>query len=202
MPNVDRNSVFSLASTEAAPACLARGHWRWLSFCPDRRHASTSLPPLAPSPLRDFLATTRALTPAGHSPTMGQVSLIHASGPTIIPSPTTLGLPPSLSHPTPQRVGLPTRVGPGFATESQARQLSGRIAFVILRTDRSPPAAPHPASRTDAVAVGYRPERAYLKRTSTSLTKCAFRRTIPAFAGMTVNEGDSEASRSFLLRVS
>ena len=193
MPNVDRNSVFSLASTEAAPACLARGHWRWLSFCPDRRHASTSLPPLAPSPLRDFIATMEALTPVRpalrplheHRLCGEQVSLIHASGPPIIPSPTTLGLPPSLSHPTPQRVGLPTRVGPGFATESQARQLSGRIAFVILRTDRSPPAAPHPASRTDAVAVGYRPERAYLKRTSTSLTKCAFRRTIPASAGMT-----------------
>ena len=197
MPNVDRNSVFSLASTEAAPACLARGHWRWLSFCPDRRHASTSLPPLAPSPLRDFIATMEALTPVRpalrplheHRLCGEQVSLIHASGPPIIPSPTTLGLPPSLSHPTPQRVGLPTRVGPGFATESQARQLSGRIAFVILRTDRSPPAAPHPASRTDAVAVGYRPERAYLKRTSTSLTKCAFRRTIPAVAGMTLETG-------------
>jgi hypothetical protein len=193
-PNFDRNSVFSLASTEAAPACLARGHWRWLSFCPDRRPASTSLPPLAPSPLRDFTATMEALTPVRpalrplpeHRLCGQQVSLIHASGPPIIPSPTTLGLPPSLSHPTPQRVGLLTYVSPGFATESQARQLSGRIAFVILRTDRSPPAAPHPASRTDAVAVGYRPERAYLKRTSTSLTKCAFRRTIPAFAGMTL----------------
>jgi len=76
-----------------------------------------------------------------------QVSLIHASGPPIIPPPTTLGLPPSLSHPTPQRVGLLTPVSPGFATEPQARQLSGRIAFVILRTDRSPPAAPHPASQ-------------------------------------------------------
>src|SRR5262249_56598961 len=76
-----------------------------------------------------------------------QVSLIHASGRRIIPPPTTLGLPPSLSHPTPQRVGLLTPVSPGFATASQARQLSGRIAFVILRTDRSPPAAPHPASR-------------------------------------------------------
>ena len=197
MPNVDRNSVFSLASTEAAPACLARGHWRWFRFCPDRRHASTFLPPLAPSPLRDFSATMEALTPVRpalrplheHRLCGEQVSLIHASGPPIIPSPTTLGLPPSLSHPTPQRVGLPTRVGPGFATESQARQLSGRIAFVILRTDRSPPAAPHPASRTDAVAVGYRPERAYLKRTSTSLTKCAFRRTIPAVAGMTLETG-------------
>jgi hypothetical protein len=76
-----------------------------------------------------------------------QVSLIHASSRPIIPSPTTLGLPPSLSHPTPQRVGFLTRVSPGFASHSQARQLSGRIAFVILRTDRSPPAAPHPASR-------------------------------------------------------
>ena len=188
MGNFDRHSVFSLASTEAAPACLARGHWRWLSFCPDRRHASTSLPPLAPSPLRDFTATMEALTPVGPAlrsrtgclNTVSfnrQVSLIHASDRPIIPPPTTLGLPPSLSHPTPQRVGLLTPVSPGFATESQARQLSGRIAFVILRTDRSPPAAPHPASRTDAVAVGYRPERAYLKRTYTSLTKCAFRRT-------------------------
>ena len=196
MRNFDRHSVFRLASPEAAPACLARGHSRWLRFCLDRRYSSTSLPPLAPSPLRDFTATMEALTPvrpALRPPTgsmntvsLGeQVSLIHASDLLIIPSPTNLGLPSSLSHPTPQRVGLLTPVSPGFATESQARQLSGRIAFVILRTDHSPPAAPHPALRTDAVAVGYRPERAYLKRTSTSLTKCAFRRTIPAFAGMT-----------------
>ncbi len=192
MPNFDRHSVFSLATAEAAPACLARGHWRWLSFCLDHRYASTFLPPLAPSPLRDFTATMEALTPVRpalrslheHRLFGEQVSLIHASGPPIIPPPTTLGLPPSLSHPTPQRVGLPTRVGPGFATESQARQLSGRIAFVILRTDRSPPGLPTPP-HGDAVAVGYRPERAYLKRTSTSLTKCALRRTIPAFAGKT-----------------
>jgi hypothetical protein len=72
-------------------------------------------------------------------------------------------------------------VGPGFASRSQAGQLSGRIELVSLRTDRSPPAAPHPASRTDAVAVSYRPERAYLKRSSTSLTTCAFRRTYARF---------------------
>ena len=155
MDNIDRHSVFSLATTEAAPACLAQGHWRWFRFCLDRRYSSTSLPPLAPSPLRDFTATMEALTPARsalrplheHRLFGEQVSLIHASGPPIIPPPTTLGLPPSLSHPTPQRVGFLTSVSPGFATESQARQLSGRIAFVILRTDRSPPAAPHPASR-------------------------------------------------------
>ena len=129
------------------PTCLAGRHSREGSSISGSVPHPPSCAPFAPSPLRDFLATTRALTPAGHSPTMGQVSLIHASGPPIIPSPTTLGLPPSLSHPTPQRVGLLTRVSPGFATESQARQLSGRIALVILRTDRSPPAAPHPASR-------------------------------------------------------
>ena len=57
----------------------------------------------------------------------------------------------------------------------------GRIEFVSLRTDRSPPAAPHPASRSDAVAVGYRPESVCLKRTFTSQTLRAFRRTSPAF---------------------
>ncbi len=53
--------VFSLATTEAAPACLAQGHSRWLRFCLDRRYASTFLPPFAPSPLRDFIATMEAL---------------------------------------------------------------------------------------------------------------------------------------------
>ena len=128
------------------PACLAGRHSREGRSVSASASHPPSCTPFAPSLLRDFLATMGALTPAGLSPTTGQVSLIHASGPPIIPPPTTLGLPPSLSHPTPQRVGLLTRVSPGFATESQARQLSGRIAFVILRTDRSPPAAPHPAS--------------------------------------------------------
>jgi len=35
----------------------------------------------------------------------------------------------------------------------------------------------HTPPHGDAVAVGYRPESAYLKRTSTSLTICAFRRS-------------------------
>ena len=131
------------------PACLAGWHSREGSSISGSVPHPPSCAPFAPSPLRDFLATTGALTPAGHSPTLGQVSLIHASGRLIILSPTclraphrqaTLGLPPSLSHPTPQRVGLLTRVSPGFTFSPQARQLSGRIAFVFLRTDRSPPA--------------------------------------------------------------
>src|SRR5262245_25635739 len=48
MRNFDRHSVFRLATPEAVPTCLARGHSRWLRFCLDRRYSSTSLPPLAP----------------------------------------------------------------------------------------------------------------------------------------------------------
>ena len=187
MDNLDRHSVFSLATAEAAPACLARGHSRWLRFCLDRRYASTSLPPLAPSPLRDFIATMEALTPVRpalrslheHRLLAGeQVSLIHVSDLPIPPSPTT---PQALDvdfarYPSSRRVSCLRRSrlhhGPAGSPT-----LTGRIEFVILRMDRSPPAAPHPASRTDAVAVGYRPESVYLKRTSTSPIKHAFRRT-------------------------
>src|SRR5580765_5406714 len=66
--------------------------------------------------------------------------------------------------------------------QAESRSLScGLIVHLLLLP--TPP-------RGDAVAVGYRPETAYLKRTSTSLTKCAFRRTIPAFAGMTSSTPD------------
>ena len=110
-----------------------------------------------------------------------QVSLIHA------PSPYDHSV---STHPTWRSRRFDTL--PLSATASRTRRsrlrhwlagsphTSGRIEFVILRTDRSPPAAPHPASRTDAVAVGYRPESVYLKRTFTSLTLRAFRRTSPA----------------------
>ncbi len=156
MDNFDRHSVFSLASPEAAPACLARRHWRWLRFCPDRRYSSTSLPPLAPSPLRDFIATTEALTPIRpalrslheHRLLGEQVSLIHVSDLPIPPSPTTpqaldvdfARYPSSLrvSHCRGSRLHLSLAGSP---------TLTGRIEFVILRMDRSPPAAPHPASR-------------------------------------------------------
>jgi hypothetical protein len=125
------------------------------SFCRSRLHLPASLRSIPITGLHRYYGGSDSCPPGSSAPVwqhehrlLGeQVSLIHASGPLIIPPPTTLGLPPSLSHPTPQRVGLLTPVSPGFAIESQARQLSGRIAFVILRTDRSPPAAPHPALR-------------------------------------------------------
>jgi hypothetical protein len=186
MDNFDRHSVFSLATTEAAPACLARRHSRWLRFCLDRRYSSTSLPPLAPSPLRDFTATMEALTPVRpalrslheHRLFGEQVSLIHVSNLPTPPSPTT---PQALDadfarYPSSRRVSC-LRRSRLHHFPAGSPTLTGRIEFVILRMDRSPPAAPHPASRTDAVAVGYRPESVYLKRTSTSPIKHAFRRT-------------------------
>jgi hypothetical protein len=156
MDSFDRHSVFSLATTEAAPAGLARRHSRWLSFCLDRRYSSTFLPPLAPSPLRDFTATTEALTPVRpalrslheHRLLGEQVSLIHVSDLPIPPSPTT---PQALDvdfarYPSSRRVSCLRRsrlhhVPAGSPT------LTGRIEFVILRMDRSPPVAPHPALR-------------------------------------------------------
>ena len=156
MPNFDRHSVFSLATTEAAPACLARRHSRWLRFCLDRRYTSTFLPPLAPSPLRDFTVTMEALTPVRpalrslheHRLFGEQVSLIHVSDLPTPPSPTT---PQALDadftrYPSSRRVSR-LRRSRLHLFPAGSPTLTGRIEFVILRMDRSPPAAPHPASR-------------------------------------------------------
>jgi len=156
MDNFDRHSVFSLATTEAAPACLARRHSRWLRFCLDRRYSSTSLPPLAPSPLRDFTVTMEALTPVRpalrslheHRLFGEQVSLIHVSDLPTPPFPTT---PQALDadftrYPSSRRVSC-LRRSRLHLFPAGSLTLTGRIEFVILRMDRSPPAAPHPASQ-------------------------------------------------------
>jgi hypothetical protein len=156
MDNFDRHSVFSLATTEAAPACLARRHSRWLRFCLDRRYSSTSLPPLAPSPLRDFTATMEALTPVRpalrslheHRLFGEQVSLIHVSDLPTPPSPTT---PQALDadfarYPSSRRVSC-LRRSRLHLFPAGSPTLTGRIEFAILRMDRSPPVAPHPALR-------------------------------------------------------
>ena len=160
------------------PTCLAGWHSREGSSISGSAPHPPSCAPFAPSPLRDFLATTGALTPAGPSPTMGQVSLIHVSDLPTPPSPTT---PQALDadfvrYPSSRRVSH-LRGSRLHHFPAGSPTLTGRIEFVILRMDRSPPAAPHPASRTDAVAVGYRPESVYLKRTFTSPITHAFRRT-------------------------
>ena len=130
------------------PTCLAGWHSREGNSTSGSAPHPPSCAPFAPSPLRDFLATTGALTPAGHSPTTGQASLIHVSDLPTSPSPTT---PQALDvdfprYPSSRRVSclLRSRLH-HFPAGSPT--LTGRIEFVILRMDRSAPAAPHPASR-------------------------------------------------------
>ena len=132
------------------------GHSHWCRRHRSALFESTFLHPFAPSPLRDFLAPMGALTPAqpGSSGLSSlnsgsfseQVSLIHARGlrdhsvsnhlaPTVIAFscyPSARPLPVSrfrLHHRYAGSSGIP-----------------GRIEFLIVRTGRPPPAAPHPAS--------------------------------------------------------
>jgi len=100
----------------------------------------------------------RALTPAGSgSSTLAsmnsgsrhlQVSLIHAPDLPIPPPPTTvLSLDIAFArYPSARRVShfCGSRL---HLTAAGSPTQTGRIEFVILRMDRSPPAAPHPASR-------------------------------------------------------
>src|SRR2546425_10652738 len=86
------------------------------------------------------------------------------------------GIPPSsLCHATPQRHGCPR--GSDFAPGMQARQACpaesssssyGLVVHLLLLS--TPPLG-------DAVAFSFRPESVCLKRTFTSLTSRAFRRT-------------------------
>ena len=149
------------------PTSLARRHSRQVS-CPVYGLSSTFLHPFAPGPLRPFLATVSALTPArsvavvlGLSPAATpsapheQVSLIHALGLPTIPSPTTGGRSASPRHVTCRRVeprlppyGTSPNGNSGLRHSlAGSPRLTGRIEFVILRTGRSPPAAPYPVSR-------------------------------------------------------
>jgi hypothetical protein len=115
-------------------------------------HVSTFLRPFAPSPLRDFIATMSALTPARSAGCLNsdayfeQVSLIHACG-----------LPDHSVSNHPAHRGRRFNTLPLSATAFRLRSRlrcslasspmsPGRIEFVVLRTGRSPPAAPHHAS--------------------------------------------------------
>ena len=153
-------------------------------------HVSTFLRPFAPQALPRFSATVDALTPARaalrshtsgheHRPNPWQVSLLHVSG---LPD---HSVPNHLMDP---RCGFSTRPlnpsghllrlsGVGFAPPTQARRSTrpNRVRFcyglVIHLLLLSTPL------RSDAVTVDYRPERGCLKRTCTSRTQHARRRT-------------------------
>jgi len=143
---------------------LARRHWVAGIGSTPGNSSSTFLRPFAPGPLRPFLATMDALTPtrsvaavlglfpaATRSAPREQVSLIHAFSLAAIPSPTICGSSASPRHVTYRRVG--SRQHPSSGNSRLRLSLAGsplhadRIEFVTLRTSRSPPAAPHPASR-------------------------------------------------------
>lgn len=127
-----------------------------MTFHRSALHASTSLRPSAPSPLRDLLATMSALTPVHPAlwdqwsmnsvPFSEQVSLIHArclpdhsvSTHLMLRCRRFITLPlSSTAFPCGSRL-RPCAAGSSIAP--------GRIEFVILRTGRSPPAALHHAS--------------------------------------------------------
>ena len=138
------------------PACLAHSGTR-TGIAVIVLHYSNppSCAPFAPSQLRDFIATTGALTPvarlfgtAVHELRLfpQQVSLIHAS---VLPD---HSVSKHLMHRCCRFITLPfssaaflfrSRLRPWLAGSSIA---PGRIEFVILRTGRSPPAALHHTS--------------------------------------------------------
>jgi len=83
-------------------------HCRRCLFRPPLPHASTSLRPFAPCPLRHFPATTSALTPVRLSPSHGSPSFMCTAFVTI-PPPTTLR-PPAVTftrYPSARRVSHP-----------------------------------------------------------------------------------------------
>src|SRR5271165_7015242 len=103
------------------------------------------------TPTRSVAAVLGLFPAAARSAPREQVSLIHAFSLTAIPSPTICASSASPRHVTYRRVGpsvLPLRGISGLRLPLAGSPLhADRIEFVILRTSRSPPAAPHPASR-------------------------------------------------------
>jgi len=152
-------SVLRRALAEKSMTGLASRHSRQMVPSSLSCYSSTSLRPFAPSPLRDFLATMHALTPARSALRFltrehelrlcfGQVSLLYAPELPVPPSPTThQALDVAFArYPSARRVSpiLGSRL---HHDPAGSPALAGRIEFVSLRMDRSPPAAPHPASR-------------------------------------------------------
>jgi hypothetical protein len=112
---------------------------------------STFLRPFAPRPLRRFDATMNALTPARSLASPRRAGLMDSFPRTSERSASNHLMGSSVafarypSAPTTSRATRTRVWASPFA--SRLATPSGRIEFVILRTVRSPPVAPHPASR-------------------------------------------------------
>ena len=127
--------------------------------------------------LKPLYGTYEASDCCRHHPPKRQLSPLTAQYLPVVPSSTTWCARPSLSPP-PQRDQL-------FQTSPWNRRLAAtprRIRFVLLRTDSSPPVAPHPASRRmqllSVTELWQTPTR-----TCTVLISRPHGRTIPASRG-------------------
>jgi len=178
--------------------CSRCRHCRRSRFPCCGHHTSIFLRPFAPPALPGFHATTDALTPAWrlfvpdqramNTALSTQVSLCQVQYLPTLPSPNTPRRPAclvwfhhaGLPEVTPQRgASSPPRdrcviwVSP-FA--SRLTTTTGRIAFVILRTSRSPPVALHLASQRRSY-VRLRDSDQTSTRTYTSLLQDIYKRT-------------------------
>ena len=157
--------------------------------------SSTFLRPFAPPALPGFRATMDALTPARsalrmgaheHRPDTEQVSLLHGVKPSDRsvsnhPWPSSgsrsafdlRGLPPDPSHDGRALRGQAYWASPFTSRLATTRS---RIEFVILRTSRSPPIAPHPVLRRRSYLRLQSPDQT-LAGTSTLPITRACRRT-------------------------
>ena len=180
---------------ESSPTGLASWHSRESVFDQLKLSTSTFLRSLRSMPITALLRSygrsdscplgSSALSSMNTVSSSRQVSLIHVSGLPIPPSPPTGQTPMQLFHATPQLIEFPASAGLGFTFVSQARRsvsaVSSSLSYGWIARFRLLFTSP----RGDAITFSYRPESVYLKRTFTSRVKHAFRRTIPAFAGMT-----------------
>jgi hypothetical protein len=163
LPNSGRFAARSIllfhAPEEKSPIGLALRHSHWWLFCVPGFTHSTSLRSLRSIPVTGFpryygrsdscpAGSSVAWTQHEHRLCPEQVSLLHATDHPIPPSPTT-PLPPDVAfarYPSARQVSRFPRSRFHLSLAGSPGQ-NGRIEFVILRMDRSPPAAPHPASR-------------------------------------------------------
>jgi hypothetical protein len=153
------SSVLRRAHAENTLTGLASRHSRQLAFRSSPCSSSTFLRSLGSIPITGLprYYGRSDSWPAGSSVALrqhelrlctGQVSLLHAPELPIPPSPNTASLSTPLLHVTPQLVEYPDFLGSRLHHWlAGSPVLDGRIEFVNLRMDRSPPAAPHPASR-------------------------------------------------------
>jgi hypothetical protein len=159
----DQRPRFRRRRTEPS-AGTARRHWADEMCAAVHPHSSTFLRPFAPDPLQALprsYGRSDSCSPGSsaflrHELRLGgeQVSRIHTPGLPTLPSPTPCGCCVSSGHVTRRRIaprwlphGTPPNGNSGLRHSlAGSPHHTGRIEFLIVRTGRSPPAAPHPVS--------------------------------------------------------